>query len=42
MIFQISCQFISTIIVKKRNESKENEYILLQVGKADHIKETAV
>lgn len=42
MIFQISCQFISTIIARKRNESKENEYILLKVRKADHIKETAV
>lgn len=41
-IFQISCQFISTIFARKRNESKENEYILLKVRKADHIKETAL
>lgn len=41
-IFQNSCQFISTIITRKINESKENGYILLKVRKADHIKETAV
>lgn len=33
MIFQNSCQFISTIITTKRNESKENGHILLESEK---------
>lgn len=36
-IFLNACQFISTIISRKRNESS-----LLKVKKADHIKETPV